>query len=564
MRLTRTSDLWWKNAVVYCLDVETYQDGNGDGTGDFAGLTQRIDHLVRLGVTCVWLMPFYPTRERDDGYDITDFYAVDPRLGTLGDFTEFVRTARDRGIRVIADLVVNHTSDHHPWFQDARSSRTSAHRDWYVWVDSPPEDGPEGVVFPDAERSVWELDETTGQYYLHRFFKQQPDLNVANPAVRDEIARIMGFWTQLGLSGFRVDAVPFLLETDGQQDADKLPDPHEYLADLRAFLGRRNGEAVLLGEVNLPYPDTATFFGEPESGRGDELTMCFDFIGMQRMYLSMARGEAGPLAAALRERPAAPRDAHWATFVRNHDELTLDKLDDDERAEVFAAFGPDEDMQLYGRGLRRRLPPMVGGDRRRVELAYSLLFTLPGTPVLFYGEEIGMGENLAAEGRQAVRTPMQWTADKGGGFSGADADALPNPVVEGAFGPKRVNVHDQAYDADSLLGRMRTLIERYRETPELAWGTYEVLDADDPGVLAHISSLPEGAVLAVHNFSDRAVTAAMTVPGLKGGRLLTDVFTGSTVKSAAGGLVRTELEPYGYRWLRVNTPLDDPERVTEV
>ncbi|MFD3974112.1 alpha-amylase family protein [Streptomyces cyaneofuscatus] len=564
MRLTRTSDLWWKNAVVYCLDVETYQDGNGDGTGDFAGLTQRIDHLVRLGVTCVWLMPFYPTRERDDGYDITDFYGVDPRLGTLGDFTEFVRTARDRGIRVIADLVVNHTSDHHPWFLDARSSRTSAHRDWYVWVDSPPEDGPEGVVFPDSEDSVWELDETTGQYYLHRFFKQQPDLNVANPAVRDEIARIMGFWTQLGLSGFRVDAVPFLLETDGQEDAFRLPDPHEYLADLRAFLGRRNGEAVLLGEVNLPYPDTATFFGEPESGRGDELTMCFDFIGMQRMYLSMARGEAGPLAAALRERPAAPRDAHWATFVRNHDELTLDKLDDDERAEVFAAFGPDEDMQLYGRGLRRRLPPMVEGDRRRIELAYSLLFTLPGTPVLFYGEEIGMGENLAAGGRQAVRTPMQWTADKGAGFSSADAHALPNPVVEGAFGPKRVNVQDQAHEADSLLGRMRTLIERYREAPELAWGTYEVLDADDPGVLAHISSIPEGAVLAVHNFSDRAVTAAMTVPGLKGGRLLTDLLTGGTVKSAAGGVVRTELEPYGYRWLRVNTPLDDPERVTDV
>ncbi|MEU0162879.1 alpha-amylase family protein [Streptomyces sp. NPDC006261] len=564
MRLTRTSDLWWKNAVVYCLDVETYQDGDGDGTGDFAGLTQRIDHLVRLGVTCVWLMPFYPTRERDDGYDITDFYGVDPRLGTLGDFTEFVRTARDRGIRVIADLVVNHTSDHHPWFQDARSSRTSAHRDWYVWVDTPPEDGPEGVVFPDAEDSVWELDETTGQYYLHRFFKQQPDLNVANPAVRDEIARIMGFWTQLGLSGFRVDAVPFLLETDGQADADQLPDPHEYLADLRAFLGRRNGEAVLLGEVNLPYPETATFFGEPESGRGDELTMCFDFIGMQRMYLSMARGEAGPLAAALRERPGAPRDAHWATFVRNHDELTLDKLDDGERAEVFAAFGPDEDMQLYGRGLRRRLPPMVAGDRRRVELAYSLLFTLPGTPVLFYGEEIGMGENLTAEGRQAVRTPMQWTADKGGGFSTADADALPNPVVEGAFGPKRVNVHDQAHDSDALLGRMRTLIERYREAPELAWGTYEVLDSDDPGVLAHISSLPEGAVLAVHNFSDRAVTAATTVPRLKGGRLLTDVFTGDTVKSAAGGLVRTELEPYGYRWLRVNAPLGDPERATDV
>ncbi|MFJ9624033.1 alpha-amylase family protein [Streptomyces sp. NPDC101181] len=564
MRLTRTSDLWWKNAVVYCLDVETYQDSDGDGTGDFAGLTQRIDHLVRLGVTCVWLMPFYPTRERDDGYDITDYYAVDPRLGTLGDFTEFVRTARDRGIRVIADLVVNHTSDHHPWFQDARSSRTSKFRDWYVWCDTPPEDGPEGVVFPDAEKSLWEYDRTTEQYYLHRFYKQQPDLNVANPAVRDEIARIMGFWTQLGLSGFRVDAVPFLLETDGQRDADQLPDPHEYLADLRAFLGRRCGDAVLLGEVNLPYPDTAKFFGDAESSRGDELTMCFDFIGMQQMYLSMARGEAAPLAAALRERPAAPRDAHWATFVRNHDELTLDKLADDERAEVFAAFGPEKDMQLYDRGLRRRLPPMVDGDRRRVELAYSLLFSLPGTPVLFYGEEIGMGENLAAEGRQAVRTPMQWTPDKNGGFTAVKDPELPNPVVTGAFGPKKVNAHDQTHDPDSLMSRMRTLIEHYRESPELAWGDYQVIDTDDPGVLAHLSSLTDGAVLVLHNFSDRSLTASVEVPGLKGGRLLTDVFTRDTVKSAAAGLVDVALEPYGYRWLRINTPLDDPDRATAV
>ncbi|MEW1904608.1 alpha-amylase family protein [Streptomyces sp. NPDC086147] len=564
MRLTRTSDLWWKNAVVYCLDVETYQDGDGDGIGDFAGLTQRIDHLARLGVTCVWLMPFHPTRERDDGYDITDFYAVDPRLGTLGDFTEFVRTARDRGIRVIADLVVNHTSDEHPWFRESRSSRTSPRRDWYVWCDEPPEDGPKGVVFPDAEKSPWEYDEKTGQYYLHRFYRQQPDLNVANPAVRDEIARIMGFWTQLGLSGFRVDAVPFLLETDGQVDADRLPDPHDYLADLRAFLGRRNGEAVLLGEVNLPYPETMEFFGGPESERGDELTMCFDFIGMQNMYLSFAREEAGPLAGALRERPEAPRDGHWATFVRNHDELTLDKLDEDERAEVFAAFGPDEDMQLYGRGLRRRLPPMVGGDRRRVELAYSLLFTLPGTPVLFYGEEIGMGENLAAEGRQAVRTPMQWTPESGAGFSTAPGGDFPNPMTEGAYGPERVNVHDQAHDPGSLLSRVRTLIEGYREAPELAWGRTEVLDADDPGVLAHLASLPEGAVLALHNFSSRRVDATTTVPDLKDGHRLTDVFTGDTVEAGAGGRVAVGLEPYGYRWLRVDTALDDPERATAV
>ncbi|MFD6416835.1 alpha-amylase family protein [Streptomyces sp. NPDC060194] len=552
MRMTRTSDLWWKNAVVYCLDVETYQDGNGDGIGDFAGLTQRIDHLVRLGVTCVWLMPFYPTRERDDGYDITDFYGVDPRLGTLGDFTEFVRTARDRGIRVIADLVVNHTSDHHPWFEDARSSRDSAHRDWYVWRDEPPAkgEGPEGVVFPDSEDSLWEYDERTDQYYLHRFYKQQPDLDIANPAVRDEIARIMGFWTELGLSGFRVDAVPFLLETDGQLDAEQLPDPHEYLADLRAFLGRRNGEAVLLGEVNLPYEETAKFFGEPSTGRGDELTMCFDFIGMQQMYLSMARGEAGPLDRALRDRPDAPRDAHWATFVRNHDELTLDKLSDEEREEVFAAFGPEKDMQLYDRGLRRRLPPMVGGDRRRIELAYSLLFTLPGTPVLFYGEEIGMGENLAAEARQAVRTPMQWTPEPTAGFSSADPEKYPEPLATGDYGPEHVNVQDQALDADSLLSRIRVFAERYRESPELAWGDVEILAAEDPAVLAHCSALEGECVLALHNFSDRTVPVALEMPGTKPGTELADVLSGETCTVGDDGRVHAELGPYGYRWLR--------------
>ncbi|MFJ8990961.1 alpha-amylase family protein [Streptomyces sp. NPDC102279] len=563
MRLTRTSDLWWKNAVVYCLDVETYQDGNGDGVGDFAGLTQRIDHLVRLGVTCLWLMPFYPTRERDDGYDITDFYGVDPRLGTLGDFTEFVRTAKDRGIRVIADLVVNHTSEDHPWFKDARSGRDSAHRDWYVWQDEPPEDGPEGVVFPDAEKSLWEYDEGSGQYYLHRFYKQQPDLNVANPAVRDEIARVMGFWTQLGLSGFRVDAVPFLLETDGQDDAGALPDPHAYLADLRAFLGRRNGESVLLGEVNLPYGDLARFFGDPDSDRGDELTMCFDFVGMQQMYLAMAREDAGPLAGSLRERPAAPRDAHWATFVRNHDELTLDKLTDTERAEVFETFGPDKDMQLYDRGLRRRLPPMVDGDRRRVELAYSLLFTLPGTPVLFYGEEIGMGENLSAEGRQAVRTPMQWTPEGGAGFSTADPENFPNPLADGAFTPQHVNVYDQSRDPDSLLSRIRLFVERYREAPELAWGEYRLLDTGERAVLAHLSHTTDGSVLALHNFAGHPVTARLHLPDPTPGTRLTDLLDDrhAALTIPDDGILRVELPPYGYRWLRRGTSADDAERV---
>ena len=549
MRLTQTSDLWWKNAVVYCLDVETYADGNGDGCGDFRGLIQQIDHLSRLGVTCIWLMPFYPSPDRDDGYDITDFYGVDPRLGTVGEFVEFVRTARDRGIRVIADLVVNHTSVQHPWFQQARSSRDNPYRDWYVWVDEPPADGPQGVTFPDKENSLWQFDEETGQYFLHRFYKFQPDLNIDNPAVRDEIARIIGFWMQLGLSGFRVDAVPFLLENQGQVDADQLPDPHDYLADLRSFLNRRDGEGVLLGEVNLPYPDTMRFFGE----HADELTMCFDFIGMQNMYLSLVRGDAGPLTESLRDRPVPPKDAHWATFVRNHDELTLDKLTEAQRKEIFDALGPKEDMQLYGRGLRRRLPPMLDGDQRRIRLVYSLLFALPGTPVLFYGEEIGLGENLEAEGRLAVRVPMQWTAERSGGFSTADPSTFPEPLAEGEFSPAHVNVRDQSRDPDSLLSFFRRLVEAYRACPELAWGQVQVLDpGPDAGpVLAHRSEVDGIAVVALHNFADREVTATLPLTGLHDQDLY-DVLAadGSTETVGKDATLEVTLPPYGFRWLR--------------
>jgi trehalose synthase len=553
VELTRTSDLWWKTAVIYCLDVETYQDSNGDGHGDFRGLTQRIDHLAELGVTCLWLMPFYPSPDRDDGYDVTDFYGVDPRLGTLGDFVEFVRTARDRGMRVIADLVVNHTSDQHPWFKQARSSRDNPYRDWYVWRDEPPPDGAKGVVFPDQETSLWEYDEGSGQYYLHRFYRYQPDLNVANPQVRDEIARVMGFWMELGLSGFRVDAVPFLLEVDERESA-RLPDPHDYLADLRAFLGRRNGEAVLLGEVNLPYQDITGFFGSTD-GPGDQLTMCFDFIGMQRMYLSLARCEAGPLAGALRERPKPPRDGHWATFVRNHDELTLDKLTDDERQEVFDAFGPRKDMQLYGRGLRRRLPPMLGGDADRIRMVYSLLFSLPGTPVLFYGEEIGMAEDLRAEGRLAVRTPMQWAPARNGGFSRADASELPGRIPDGDYGPQRVNVAVQRRDHRSLLHWMRLLIERYRECPELAWGDYQVLDTAEPSVLAHRCDI-EGTVVALHNLADREVTVDLTIEGLDSSCVLTDLLVDGQTKVSDDGTATVTLDPYGCRWFRATHPDD--------
>jgi trehalose synthase len=550
MRLSQTADLWWKNAVVYCLDVETFFDGNGDGCGDFSGLAQRVGYLDEMGVTCIWLMPFFPTPDRDDGYDITDFYGVDPRLGTNGELVEFLRVARDRGIRVIADLVVNHTSNHHPWFQSARSSRESPHRDWYVWRDEPPADGPEGIVFPDKEKSVWQYDDEAGQYYLHRFYKHQPDLNVANPAVRDEIVRVLGYWLHLGLSGFRVDAVPFLLETGGALDADELPDPHEYLRDLRAFLSRRNGEAVLLGEVNLPYPDLMRFFGDED---GDELTMCFDFIGMQRVYLSLARGQAAPLAEALRERPVQPKDGHWATFVRNHDELTLDKLSEEERQEVFDAFGPEKRMQLYGRGLRRRLPSMLDGDMDRIRMVYSLLFSLPGTPVLFYGEEIGMGEELSVEGRNAVRTPMQWSDDDNGGFSTADPEKLSAPLTQGEFGPAKVNVASQLRDPRSLLSWMKLLIRRYRQCPELAWGRYEVLSHDAEQVLAHRADQDGGTVIALHNFAAEPADVALRLDDLAPGDRLVDLLTdGST--PVEDGKVTLRLDRYGCRWLRVVKP----------
>jgi maltose alpha-D-glucosyltransferase/alpha-amylase len=549
MRLTKTSDLWWKNAVVYCLDVETYADGNGDGCGDFRGLIQQIDHLHMLGVTCIWLMPFYPSPDRDDGYDISDYYGVDPRLGTLGEFVEFVRTARDRGIRVIADLVVNHTSDQHTWFQQARSSPDNPYRDWYVWADQPPADGPQGITFPDKENSLWKFDEEAGQYYLHRFYKFQPDLNIDNPAVRDEIARIIGFWMELGLSGFRVDAVPFLLENAGQLDTDELPDPHDYLADLRAFLTRRNGEGVLLGEVNLPYADTMKFFGE----HADELTMCFDFIGMQQMYLSLVRGEAAPLAEALKDRPQPPQDAHWATFVRNHDELTLDKLPEAQRKEVFDALGPKPDMQLYGRGLRRRLPPMVEGDKRRMRLVYSLLFALPGTPVLFYGEEIGMGENLEIEGRLAVRVPMQWTAEPGAGFSTADPATFPRPLVEGPFSAKHVNVRDESRDPGSLLSFVQRLIKAYRACPELAWGAGQVLDPGPkaPSMLVHRTDADGTSIITVHNFGPRRAAAALALTDLAKCDLY-DVLagTGEAVQVGDDGTLDVTLAPYGFRWLR--------------
>ncbi|MDT0166209.1 alpha-amylase family protein [Actinotalea sp. AC32] len=554
MKITDTSDLWWRNAVIYCLDVETYMDWDGDGVGDFPGLAQRIDHLAQLGVTCLWLMPFYPTANLDDGYDITDGYGVDGRLGTLGDVVELVRTARDRGMRVIVDLVVNHTSDRHPWFVEARKSTDNPFRDFYVWRQDAPPDTSSEVVFPDQEQSIWELDEKTGEYYLHRFYKHQPDLNVANPKVRDEIAKMMGFWLELGISGFRVDAVPYLIETVGMDEKEqtRYADPHAYLRSLRQFVTRRSGSAIMLGEVNLPYPDARTYFGD---GHGDELTMLFDFVGNQAMYLALARQDARPLLDALRARPELPTDCQWATFVRNHDELTLDKLSEDERAEVFAAFGPEEDMQLYGRGLRRRVPSMLDGDPRRVRLVYSLMFALPGTPTLFYGEEIGMAENLEVEGRRSVRTPMQWSAEENGGFSSARPSRLVRPVPSGGFGPEFVNVSHQRRDPDSLLSFVSTLVQRYRECPEMGWAPLDVLDQPHDAVVALRSSVDENTVVTLHNLGSEPVVVPLRLPDqVDGDHRLVDLLEDGEVRVGGDGRVDVPLDGYGYRWLRLTEP----------
>lgn len=551
MDISRTSDVWWKNAIFYCLDVETFQDSNGDGIGDFRGLAQRVDHLAGLGVTCVWLMPFYPSPNRDDGYDITDYYAVDPLLGSLGDFVEFVRTARDRGIRVIADLVVNHTSAEHPWFRSARSDPGSPYRDWYVWSDEIPEGGPEGLVFPEAEDSNWEWDEAAQKYYLHRFYRHQPDLNIGNPAVREEIRRIVGFWLELGLSGFRVDAVPFLVETAGLSDCVSFA-PHEWLRELRQFVGRRRGDAMLLGEVNLPYQEVRRFFGDESGG---ELHMCLDFNLNQALALSVVREDAGPLVHSLRAMPELPPNDAWAHFVRNHDEWTLDKLTEAERQDVFRAFGRKPDMQLFGRGLRRRIPSMMEGDTDRIRLIYSLAFSLPGAPVLYYGEEIGMAENLDIPGRQAVRVPMQWSGRPNGGFSTADPQDLVRPVVrDRRFAPEAVNVADQQYDRDSMLNWMEQLIRRRRKTPEIVFGKRSFIPVPVAQVFAVRYDWGERSVLLFHNLGEKPVKTEITLGDAAGWDRVTELFgEGAFDHDRETGRLALSLPRYGHRWLRVQS-----------
>jgi len=543
-----SADAWWKNAVIYCLDVKTFLDLDGDGVGDFRGATQKVDYLAGIGVSCIWLQPFYPSPQRDNGYDITDYYSVDPRFGTLGDFVEFVRTATERGIRVIADLVVNHTSIDHPWFQQA-GDRDSPFHDYYVWSDEKPKHAEDGIVFPGLQKGIWSYDKRVDQWYMHRFFENQPDLNINNPRVRDEIQRIIGFWLELGLSGFRVDAVPFLIEELPGIDHPAVKDPHDYLRELRAFLSRRRGDAILLAESNVAVDELPLYFGDKF---GDQMHMLLDFIGNQNLWLAMARGDARPIERALRSRPVPPPFAQFGTFVKNHDELSLDKLSPREREEVFATYAPDPDMRIYGRGIRRRAPTMLNGDRARMELIYSLAFSLPGTPVLLYGEEVGLGDDQTLDGRDAVRTAMQWIGDAGAGFSTAPREAMWRPPVEsGPFGYRKVNVEAQRQHPGSWLSWMERLIRTRREWPEFGFGRWRILNTGDDAVLGLAYEWQSGQALAIHNLAGRGAKLDIKIPD-SGERGRWHHVLGTARRpppTIDGRQLTVDLRPYEYHWL---------------
>jgi maltose alpha-D-glucosyltransferase / alpha-amylase len=537
-------DLWYKNAIIYCLDVEKYQDSNGDGVGDFAGLKHRLPYLAGLGVTCVWLQPFYPSPNKDNGYDVSDYYSVHAKHGSNGEFVDFMNVAHQLGLRVIVDLVVNHTSNRHPWFQQARRDPASPYRDWYIWSKKRPADHASGIVFPGVQKTTWTHDEVAGAYYFHRFYEHQPDLNTHHPGVREEIRRIMGYWLQLGVSGFRMDAVPFLIERKGAGVTHTKD--YELLHEMRDFLQWRCRDALLLAEANVPPEESLEYFGE----LGDRLQLMLNFAVNQRLFYALASADVRPLVKALEATYRRPHAAQWVNFLRSHDELDLGRLTKSQREKVFAAFAPDKHMQLYDRGIRRRLAPMLDNDRRRLELAFSLLLTLPGTPMLQYGDEIGIGDDLSLPERECARTPMQWSsAQPHGGFSTASRTVRP-VIDDPIYGYQRVNVADQRREPGSLLDWLGRAIRMRKECPEISWGDWKVIDSDAPGVLLMRYELDGHALLIAHNFGRKPCVASLPASAVKT-KQLTSLLSIDVSTADASGKHLIELEPYGYRWLRI-------------
>ncbi|RWY67634.1 alpha-amylase family protein [Rhizobium sp. WSM1325] len=541
LQVSSRSSSWYEEAVIYSIDVEKFSDGNGDGIGDFVGLTEKLIYLSELGITCIWLLPFYRSPDRDNGYDVSDFYSINPKVGTLNDFLTFLHSAGEHGIRVVMDLVVNHTSDQHPWFEAARRDDKSRYRDYYVWsADPPPVAAGAKSIFPGEVGSLWTYDDVARAYYFHNFYEFQPELNAANPQVREEILRILDYWIAFGVSGFRLDAAPLIIADKGLEHANPR-DPHGILREIGSYVQSRRPGGVLLGEVNLPPEATDAFFGE-----GDQLQLLLNFMLACYLFAGFAKEDASAVNQGLSLLPEPPPGCGWVNFLRNLDELDFSRVPPDLKETVFEAFAPKKEMQVFDRGVRRRVAPMLRGNQKRIELAFSIIFSLRGPPLIVYGDEIGLGEDLTQHGRNSVRVPMQWSGKKNGGFSAANGAKLCQPVVgQGSFSYKRVNVADQQERPGSLLNAIKRFISLRRSQSIFTKGRPVRLSAEDPSVLVHGFEDAGTLMLFVHNFANRGIRTEINFGGTQP-RKFRNLVGGAEFEGA--GKPGLELEPYAYHW----------------
>jgi maltose alpha-D-glucosyltransferase/alpha-amylase len=539
--VTARSYPWYKKAVFYELHVKAYCDSNGDGIGDFRGLLTKLDYLQELGIDCIWLLPLFPSPGRDDGYDIADYYNIHPSYGTLDDFRAFLDAAHSRGIRVITELVLNHTSDQHPWFQEARSSRTNPRRDWYVWSDTDDRYRNVRIIFLDTERSNWTWDPISKSYYWHRFFSHQPDLNFDNPAVREEIWNVMKFWLDMGVDGFRVDAVPYLIEREGTA-CENLPETHEIIRSLRRRLDEHYTDRMLLAEANQWPSDVRAYFGD-----GDEFHMAFHFPLMPRVFMGVDLEDRKPLVEIMERTPAIPETCQWGTFLRNHDELTLEMVSEDERDYMYDVYANDPRTKI-NLGIRRRLGPLLQNDRRRIELLNGLLLSLPGCPIIYYGDEIGMGDNIFLGDRNGVRTPMQWSGGWNAGFSIADPEQLFLPVISNpVFGYQAVNVESQRRSDHSLLSWMKKLLRLWKSSAVFSSGTIRFVNPKSHRILAYLREWNGETVLAVNNLSRTAQAVELDLREFKGA-IPIEMFGGNPFPRIGDLPYLLTLGPYHFFW----------------
>jgi maltose alpha-D-glucosyltransferase / alpha-amylase len=543
--------LWFKRAVFYEIHMRGFYDGNDDGSGDFVGLTEKLDYLQWLGVDCIWLLPMFPSPLRDGGYDIADFYGIHPDYGTVEDFEAFMLAAHERGIRVIADLVMNHTSSDHQWFQDARNAPAgSPERDMYVWSDTDEKYAEARIIFTDTETSNWTWDPVAGQYFWHRFFSHQPDLNYDNPVVHERMLDVLRFWLDRGLDGFRLDAVPYLYEREGT-NCENLEETHEFLRKVRATVDEEYPDRVLLAEANQWPEDVVEYYGK---GDGDECHMAFHFPVMPRMFMSLRREDATPMAEILQRTPPIPRTAQWGLFLRNHDELTLEMVTDEERDYMYGEYAKDPRMKINV-GIRRRLAPLLDNGRDEIELMTAILFSLPGSPVLYYGDEIAMGDNIYLGDRDGVRTPMQWTGDRNGGFSRADfAQLYAPPLMDPVYGFQAVNVEAQLRTPTSLLRWLHRFIALRKEHPVFGLGEYVPLPTpSNPRIFAHLRTYADDVILCVHNVARSAQAVELDLSAYEG-RYPVEMFGRSRFPRIGELSYLLTLAPRGFFWFVLEKP----------